>query len=137
HPKKLLIVTQILTFGILLPNSGPAAPPALIPRHVLFGNPDKTSPQISPDGKHLSYLAAVDNVLNVWVGPAENPAAAQPVTHEKTRGIRRYQWAFTNNHILYLQDVGGDENWHLYAVDLGRNVASDLTPFESIPDLDG
>ena len=40
----------------------------LIPRKVLFGNPDKASPRISPDGKQLSYLAPVDGVMNVWVG---------------------------------------------------------------------
>src|SRR5262245_44697912 len=50
----------------------------LIPRKVLFGNPDKASTRISPDGKHLSFLAPVDGVLNVWVGPVDNPAAAKP-----------------------------------------------------------
>jgi hypothetical protein len=39
----------------------------LIPRKVLFGNPEKTAPQISPDGKRLVYLAPVNGVLNVWV----------------------------------------------------------------------
>ncbi len=42
--------------------------PPLIPREILFGNPAKESPRISPDGKRLAYLAPVDGVLNVWVG---------------------------------------------------------------------
>ena len=58
----------------------------IIPRKLLFGNPDKASPQLSPDGRFLSYLAPVDGVLNVWVGPADNPAAAKPVTTDQGRG---------------------------------------------------
>ena len=104
--------------------------PPLIPRRVLFGNPDKTATQISPDGRQLSYLAPVDGVLNVWVGPVDDPAAAQPVTQDRGRGIRFYGWAYTNTHILYIQDQGGDENWRLYSVDLTRGATVDLTPVE-------
>ena len=51
----------------------------LIPREVLFGNPDRTSIQLSPDGATIAYLAPVDGVLNVWVGPADDPARVKPV----------------------------------------------------------
>ena len=63
----------------------------LIPREILFGNPDKTSPQISPDGKHLAYLAPANGVLNVWVGELD-PKTAKPVTRDADRGIRNYFW---------------------------------------------
>ena len=103
----------------------------LIAREVLFGNPDRASPQISPDGKQLAFLAPVNGVLNVWVGPADNPSAAKAVTNDTSRGIRRYFWAYTNQHILYLQDKGGDENWRVYSVDLANNNAEKgLTPFD-------
>ena len=49
----------------------------LIPRHVLFGNPDKAMARMSHDGKRLAYLAPVDDVLNVWVGPIDDPSAAK------------------------------------------------------------
>jgi dipeptidyl aminopeptidase/acylaminoacyl peptidase len=105
----------------------------LIPRDVLFGNPDRTSPQISPDGKHLAYLAPVNGVLNVWVGPASDPAAAKPVTTDAARGIRQYFWAFNSTHIVYLQDKGGDENWRVYSIDLSAgNKETDLTPFDGV-----
>ena len=104
----------------------------IIPRKLLFGNPDKASPQLSPDGRFLSYLAPVDGVLNVWVGPADNPAAAKPVTTDKGRGIRFYGWAYTNNHIGYIQDRDGDENWHLYHVDLTTGETMDMTPLENV-----
>jgi dipeptidyl aminopeptidase/acylaminoacyl peptidase len=104
----------------------------LILRETLFGNPDRAAARISPDGKRLAYLAPVDGVLNVWVGPIGKPAAARPVTDDKKRGIRVYHWAFTNEHIIYLQDVGGDEDWHVYAVDLVTTRTTDLTPLEKV-----
>jgi dipeptidyl aminopeptidase/acylaminoacyl peptidase len=104
----------------------------LIPREVLFGNPDKTMVKISPDGQQLSYLAPVNGVLNVWVGPVADPAAAQPVTQDTDRGIRFYGWAYTGNHLIYIQDKGGDENWRLYVVDLEAAEVTDLTPIEGV-----
>ncbi len=104
----------------------------LIPRQVLFGNPDKASVQLSPDGTKIGYLAPVAGVLNVWVGPANDPAAARPVTRDTDRGIRFYDWAYTNNHILFIQDKGGDENWRLYSVDLDTGETKDLTPLEGV-----
>jgi dipeptidyl aminopeptidase/acylaminoacyl peptidase len=106
--------------------------PPLIPRQTLFGNPDKASVQLSPDGNQIAYLAPVDGVLNVWVGPAGDPPAATPVTHDRSRGIRFYCWAYTNRHILYIQDKGGDENWRLYSVALDSGATQDLTPIEGI-----
>src|SRR6476646_661252 len=70
----------------------------LIPREVLFGNPDKAAARISPDGARIGYLAPVDGVLNVWVGPINSPGSAKPVTSDKKRGIRQYHWAFDNKH---------------------------------------
>src|SRR5262245_47684970 len=104
----------------------------LIPRRTFFGNPDKSSPQISPDGTKLAFLAAVDGVLNVYVGPIDNPVAARPVTQDRKRGIRSYQWAFDNEHILYIQDKNGDENWHVYASSLKTTDTKDLTPLNEI-----
>ncbi len=104
----------------------------LIPRKILFGNPDRASVQLSPDGAHLAYLAPRDGVLNVWVAPRDNLDAAQPVTHDTGRGIRFYLWAYTNRHVLYIQDKNGDENWRLYSVDLTTNETKDLSPFEGV-----
>ena len=104
----------------------------LIPRKVLFGNPDKASPKLSPDGSKLSFLAPVEGVLNVWVGPAADPAAASPMTKDTSRGIRIYFWAYNSRHVLYLQDKGGDENWRVYSVDTASGVIKDLTPLEGV-----
>jgi dipeptidyl aminopeptidase/acylaminoacyl peptidase len=116
--------------------SGAAAEPPLIPRQVLFGNPDRVRATLSPDGTRLAFLAAHEGVLNVFVGPAEDPPAAKPVTSARKRGILRYQWAHTGRHILFLQDRDGDENWHVYCTDLQSGATIDLTPFETIPGPD-
>jgi dipeptidyl aminopeptidase/acylaminoacyl peptidase len=103
----------------------------LIPREVLFGNPERADPQISPDGTQIGYLAPVDGVLNVWIrtlGKTDDRA----VTADKHRGIRNFLWQYDNKHILYVQDVGGDENWRLYQTDLATKQTKDMTPFEKV-----
>jgi dipeptidyl aminopeptidase/acylaminoacyl peptidase len=105
----------------------------LIPRDVLFGNPQRASAQLSPDGKWLSFLAPVDGVLNVWVVPTgEDLSQAVAVTEDKKRGIRMYTWAEDNQHILYTQDKDGDEDWHVYATKVETRQTRDLTPIEKV-----
>ncbi|MBV9690526.1 MAG: S9 family peptidase [Ktedonobacteraceae bacterium] len=106
-------------------------PVELVPRKVLFGNPVKTSPRISPDGVRLAYLAPVNDVLNVWVGSVGGDTF-EPVTQDRERGVRSYFWAADNKHILYTQDLGGNENWRLYATNLETKETRDLTPFENV-----
>lgn len=104
----------------------------LIPRQALFGNPDKAAAQISPNGKHISYLSSVKGVLNIWVGSASNLNTAKPMTADAKRGIRNYFWAFDNTNILYLQDAGGDENEHLYRLNITTGKIVDLTPIKGV-----
>jgi len=101
----------------------------LIPREALFGNPERAAVQISPDGRYLSWIAPVDGVMNVWVAPASDPSAGRAVTDDKARGIRNYFWSYRPDTLLYLRDNGGDEDFHLYAVDLASHQTRDLTPF--------
>ncbi|MGI8684560.1 MAG: S9 family peptidase [Acidimicrobiales bacterium] len=108
-----------------------ANPPELIPREVLFGNPERIAPRISPDGRKLAWVAPVDGVLNVWVGEVGSDDA-KPVTEDRDRGIRQYFWAQDGRHLLYLKDEGGDENWRLHAVDLLSGSIRDLTPFDGV-----
>jgi dipeptidyl aminopeptidase/acylaminoacyl peptidase len=133
--KKLLLI-GLLTTALLISAYGcgekATDTTSLIPRELLFGNPDKVSVQLSPDGARISYLAPVDGVLNVWVGPADDPAAAEPVTYDTDRGIGGYFWAYTNEHILYVQDEAGDENWRVYSVNLTTDETTDLTPLEGV-----
>lgn len=102
----------------------------LIPRDALFGNPERASVQLSPDGRHLSWLAPLDGVLNVWVAPMADLGAARPVTRDAARGIRAYFWTYRADVLLYLRDTGGDEDFHAFRVDVTDGDTRDLTPYE-------
>ena len=110
-----------------------AAATELIPRKVLFGNPDRSQVRISPDGKFISFLGPRDGVMNVYVAPADDPGAAKPVTNDRKRGIPFYFWAYDSNHVLYGQDQGGNENWNVFSVDVAKpDDARNLTPDEKV-----
>ena len=130
----------------------------LIPREVLFGNPERVSPRISADGSRLAWIAPHEGVLNVWIAPSPSgetspgddatggagrvgapdaaggldEASAIVVTDDRDRGIRTFTWAHDGRHLLYLQDSGGDENWRLFDVDVDSMERRDLTPYDAV-----
>ncbi len=104
----------------------------LIPREVLFGNPDKTNVQISPDGKYISYVAPYKGVLNLYIAKAEEPQNIKLITKDSGRGVISYTWTYNPHYILYVQDSKGDEDHHLFKVDLRDNKVVDLTPFKGV-----
>lgn len=105
----------------------------LIPRALLFGNPEKTSPQISPDGTRLGYLAPDEKgVLNVWVRDLKQPGNDQKVTSDSNRGVRSFFWQQDGRHIDFMQDNNGDENWHLFQTNLQTKETKELTPFPGV-----
>lgn len=101
-----------------------------VPRELLFGNPEKASPKISPNGKLWAYLAPDEGVLNIWAGPEGGDA--RPLTGDRGRGIRVFLWAEDEKSILYIQDRDGDENWHLYQTDVESGATRDLTPYPGV-----
>ncbi|MBI2923545.1 MAG: S9 family peptidase [Planctomycetes bacterium] len=107
----------------------PPASVPLIPRLKIFGNPERTMPQLSPDGTRLIYLAPRDGVMNIWirtVGKADD----RPLTDERRRGVLVGFWSWTGDRVLTIRDRDGDENWHVHAIDPGGGAESvDLTPF--------
>lgn len=100
----------------------------LIPREILFGNPENTSPLLSPDGSHLAYLApSPDGVMNIFIRSlldvdktttttTDEVRKDRMITNEPKRAIRSLAWAYDSSTILYMQDNDGDENFHLFAV---------------------
>ena len=103
----------------------------LIPRAVLFGNPEKMRPQLSPAGDLIAYIAPVDSVLNLWVMNIDSSEPRQ-LTFDTNRGVRYYFWAENNTHILYMQDLAGEENFHVYRLDVATGDVIDMTPFEEV-----
>jgi dipeptidyl aminopeptidase/acylaminoacyl peptidase len=131
-PHKIVVAIVMVVAGFAWVGSAPCELPPLIPREVLFGNPARTDPEISPDGKALAWLQPDSHgVLQVWVG-AIGKTDARVVTADRHRGIRVYGWAWNSRTIIYLQDSDGDENWHLFAVDLSSGNVRDLTPWQGV-----
>jgi dipeptidyl aminopeptidase/acylaminoacyl peptidase len=105
-------------------------PPPLIDREVLFGNPEITGGQISPDGRFISFRKPLEGVMNVWVvDRSRSLREARPVTDSRRRPVSSYFWSSDSRYIVYLQDMDGDENYRIYAVD----PASVSAPGEHIP----
>jgi len=104
----------------------------LLPRDVLFGNPERISPEVSPDGRYLGYIAPdTKNVLQVWlrtIGKNDD----RVLTQDPKRGIRSFFWTYQPSVLVYLQDSDGDENFHFYAVDVQSQQVRDLTPFAGV-----
>ena len=107
-----------------------AEQPPIIERSVLFGNPLRFQGRLSPDGTKMSFRAPLDGVMNLWVGERGDFSSVKAITSDTGRGIPSHFWALDSQHVLYIQDQGGDENWHLYSVDLASGETIDLSPYE-------
>jgi dipeptidyl aminopeptidase/acylaminoacyl peptidase len=106
-------------------------PPRLIDAEEFFADPVFAGASISPDGTKIAYLAPAHGRANVWVrGIDDEHDDAVCVTHDARRGIKTYHWTDDPRWLLYLQDTDGNEDWHLYRVDLEAPEAPavDLTP---------
>src|SRR5262245_49894500 len=127
--QRWLLACAVVLAGVF---SARADLPPLIPRTILFGNPEKTGPQISPDGKYLAYIAPdKKDVLQVWLRTTGKDDD-RVLTDDKKRGIRSYFWTYQPDTLLYQQDFDGDENFHVYSVNVKTGMVHDLTPFEGV-----
>lgn len=104
----------------------------LIPRKILFGNPEKTNVSLSPEGSRIAFLAPYKKTMNIWIAEINNLDHPRRVTNETVRDIQGYTWNASGNYILFVKDNQGDENFHLYSIDLVTNKITDLTPFKNV-----
>jgi len=102
----------------------------LVPLEDFFRNPEKSSYNISPDGKHFSFMAPYESRMNIFVQKAGSKKAER-LTSETDRDIAGYFWA-NDNRILFLKDNGGDENYALFGVDIDGKNQKCLTCFENV-----
>lgn len=112
---------------------GSSAP--LIDRELLFGNPEITGAQISPDGKYLAFVKPWKNTRNLWVKKTEEPfSSARLLTTETKRPIGTWLWSRDGKYIAYVKDHDGDENFNVYIVDAGADAPSsrDLTGLKGV-----
>ncbi len=108
----LLTLTVTLTAQKPAPGTTP-----ILDRDLFFGDPEISGAQLSPDGKFISFIKPLEGTRNIWVKSVDEPFDnARPLTGEKNRPIRGYYWSRDGKKILFVQDKGGDENFHVYAV---------------------
>lgn len=125
----VLVSTSLYSTASVASAAAAAAP--LIERTKLFGNPSRSGASLSPNGEWLSWLAPRDGVMNIWVAPVADLAAAKPLTASKDRPIRQSFWSPDSSMVMYVQDKGGDENFLLYGIDIASGVERTLTPFQN------
>lgn len=122
HPQVVSATKTIITVGDT----------PLILRSALFGNPVKFGALLSPDGKWVSWIAPVNGLLNVWVAPSDKPEVGKAITASTDHPISTHFWSSDSNQILFIKDNGGDENFHLYGVDIITGKQQDYTPFANV-----
>jgi dipeptidyl aminopeptidase/acylaminoacyl peptidase len=115
--------------------------PPIIDRELFFGDPEIAGGRLSPDGNYVSFLKTYKGNLNIWVKEIDEPFdAARPMSADTTRPVFRYTWTRDGEYILYIQDKGGDENFHAYVIDPAEKIgegqdvpnARDITPIDGV-----
>ena len=104
-----------------------------IPLEDFFKNPEKSSFQLSPDGKKIAYMKPWEEgnrMMNVYIKTIGDNQEKR-ITNASNRSLYGYFW-LNDDRIAYIQDKGGDENIHIYAVNIDGTNDLDLTPFENI-----
>ena len=101
-----------------------------IPLEDFFKNPEKSSYQISPDGNFYSFMAPYKNRMNIFIQRIGDSSAVQ-LTFEEARDIAGYFWP-NNEQIIFLKDEAGDENFHLYGVNIDGSNPISFTDFEGV-----
>jgi len=101
-----------------------------IPIEDFFKNPEKSSYQISPDGSFYSFMAPYKNRMNIFIQKIGDSSATQ-LTFEEARDIAGYFWP-NNEQIVFLKDEAGDENFHLFGVNIDGSNPIGFTDFEGV-----
>ena len=101
-----------------------------IPLEDFFKNPEKSSYQISPDGSFYSFMAPYKNRMNIFIQKIGDSSATQ-LTFEEARDIAGYFWP-NDEQIVFLKDEGGDENFHLFGVNIDGSNPIGFTDFDGV-----
>ena len=106
--------------------------PPLIPREVLFGNPEIMSVNLSPDGRWIAFLAPDQGVLNLWVRDLDGQVPARLLTQQRDRPQRPGYWTADGRFLISSRDGDGDENTVLVRIDPRTGQSKDLTPPQGV-----
>ena len=130
--RNILFTAVVCSSPLLLQGSVAAEVPPLIPREVLFGNPEIAGVDLSPDGARIAYLAPYQGVMNLWVRDLEGSAPPRLLTRQKDRPQRPASWSYDGRFLLTTRDGQGDENTVLVRLDPKTGTSVDLTPAKGV-----
>ena len=105
-------------------------PPPTIPVEDFFKNSEQRTFRLSPNGEFIAYLAPYESRMNIHVRKFDSDSVTR-VTSVTDRDLAGYFWA-NDNRLVYIRDKGGNENFHLFAVDKDGSNEKDLTPFDGV-----
>ena len=137
----LLLVTLVAILPSPAPAARVAAPPdPLLPLARLLSPATNAAPQVSPDGRWVSFLRSVDGAMNLFVAPADSPSAARALTRRTGRGLQPfdvsgnvlYRWTPDSRQILFPVDRDGDEKWNLHSVEVAGGEERNLTDLPGV-----
>ena len=128
----------LLLLPLAFVGPAPAQQAPLIERELFFDNPEIAGGQISPDAQWMTFLKEHKGVMNIWIKKLDEPfEAARPITADTTRPIPGYFWTYDSKYVLYVQDKGGNEDYHVYALNPfaaagpdGVPPARNITPYD-------
>ena len=135
-----LLATSVFKILMLSVLSSPAFGGETLKHYELrefFSKPERSFFRLSPDGKTLGFMQPYERRQNIHVailpsdGKIPDFNKAKRLTSETERDIDGFFWK-GNNHILYVKDFGGDENFHVVSVDVLSGKVKDLTPFPKV-----
>jgi dipeptidyl aminopeptidase/acylaminoacyl peptidase len=124
-------ITLITLFLIIVSSCSlfQSSDPSNIPLTSFFKNSKVTGFRISPDGKSIAALMPYKDRLNVFVRKLDDNNWRR-LTNQTDRDISNSFWK-GNKHILFSRDFGGDENYHLFSINIETGKEKDLTPFKN------
>jgi dipeptidyl aminopeptidase/acylaminoacyl peptidase len=130
--RNFLFAVVVCSSPLLLQSPVAAEVPPLIPREVLFGNPEIAGVDLSPDGTKIAYIAPYQGVMNLWVRDLEGSVPPRLLTRQKDRPQRPASWSYDGRFLLTTRDGQGDENTVLVRIDPKTGRSVDLTPAKGV-----
>ncbi len=138
HARRLLpLATALALSSAALPALADAAAP--FPIKDFFSQPERGHFRISDDGKTLAWIAPVaqpdgtrrGNVFVQSLVGSTPTGAIRQMTTETARDVPDISWKGSRT-LLFQKDFGGDENFHVVAVDTVTGKVRDLTPGDKL-----
>ncbi|CAJ49646.1 alpha/beta hydrolase family protein [Bordetella avium] len=135
-----MLTRALLTAGMIGTALGASAqPPRQYPLKDFFRNPERGFFRLADDGQTLGFMqpVSVDGHpprMNIYVqalADGRPQGEARKLTSETARDISNFFWKGGDT-VLYQKDFGGDENFHVVAVDTINGKITDLTPFDGV-----